>query len=95
MAERQFDGPTPRMVQSAAMLTAALNMARTALKWRELVERRGAGLIELYRSGRWKLYYTHEEFLLELSAADAMARRWATIAPTPEERLADPRQNAA
>src|SRR5262249_47948362 len=34
-----------------------------ALKWRDLVERRRAYFAELYHSGRWKIYYTEQEFV--------------------------------
>jgi uncharacterized repeat protein (TIGR03809 family) len=68
------------------MLQATIKMERVALKWRDLAERRRAHFIDLYRSGRWKHYYTDVEFMAEMRAADALARRWAKIAPTPEER---------
>jgi uncharacterized repeat protein (TIGR03809 family) len=68
------------------MVQATTKMERVALKWRELAERRRAHFIELYRSGRWKNYYSDDEFLAEMRAADALARHWAKIAPLPEER---------
>ena len=43
---------------------------------------------DLYRTGRWKRYYTEQEFLAELRHAVTIAERWAKIAPLPEEREA-------
>lgn len=68
------------------MVTATVKWQNAALKWRNLAERRAAHYVDLYRSGRWKHYYTDAEFLAEMRTADALARRWARIAPLPEER---------
>ncbi len=93
MAERQFTCPIPRTaLLPKSMLKATLEMERVALKWRDLAERRRAHFIDLYRSGRWRHYYTNEEFLAEMRDAIAIAQRWAKIAPRPEER---PQQAAA
>lgn len=62
-------------------------MTQTALKWRDLAERRRAHFIDLYESGRWRHYYTDQSFLRAMRAADAAARRWAEIAPRPGETL--------
>lgn len=103
MAERQFTCPIPRTAQlPKSMVKATVIMERIALKWRDLAERRRAHFIDLYRSGRWKHYYTSEEFLAEMRDAIAIAQRWAKIAPRPEERgqskpqpVAAPRKKAA
>ena len=68
------------------MRQAARKWELIALKWRNLAERRRAHHVDLYKSGRWKHYYTDDEFIAEMSAANAMALRWASIAPLPEER---------
>ena len=70
------------------MRQPARNWELVALKWRSLAERRRGHLVDLYKSGRWKRYYTDEELLTEMRAADAIARRWGSIAPLPEERAA-------
>jgi len=54
-----------------------------AQKWRVLAERRRAHLIELFRSGRWKHYYSEQQFLDSLREAVRMSERWAEIAPRP------------
>ena len=48
------------LLAAAAVLVCAPAYAQ---KWRDLAERRRAHFIDLYRSGRWKHYYTNEEFL--------------------------------
>ena len=68
------------------MFQTALKWERTALKWRDLATQRRDHHFELYRSGRWKHYYTDEQFLDEMRKAVDIAERWAEIAPMPEER---------
>jgi uncharacterized repeat protein (TIGR03809 family) len=52
-----------------------------AQQWRELAERRRAHFVDLYQSGRWKHYYTEEQFLAEMREAVHVAETWARIAP--------------
>jgi len=59
----------------------ALDIA--ARKWRALAERRRAYFVELYHSGRWKRYYSEEQFLTRLREAIRVSDRWAEIAPSP------------
>lgn len=63
-------------------------MNNAALKWRDLAERRQAHFVDLYKSGRWKHYYTDEQFVASMRQAIAAARRWAEIAPRSEDRIA-------
>jgi uncharacterized repeat protein (TIGR03809 family) len=58
----------------------ALELA--ARKWRALAERRRAHFVELYHSGRWKRYYSEEQFLARLREAIRVSERWAEIAPS-------------
>jgi uncharacterized repeat protein (TIGR03809 family) len=60
-------------------------MDSAARKWRALAERRQAHFVDLYKTGRWKHYYTDEQFLLRMREAIAAAERWAQIAPRPED----------
>ena len=41
-------------------------LEEVAQKWRALAERRCAYFVELYRSGRWRHYYSEEQFLVRL-----------------------------
>lgn len=45
-------------------------------KWRTLALRRKAHLIDLYRSGRWRLYYTDAEFAECLRDASRLVDQW-------------------
>jgi hypothetical protein len=86
MADRQFTCPIPQPAEvPASMRQASINWQRTALRWRDLAERRHAHYLDLYKSGRWTHYYTEDEFRAELGSAIALAERWASIAPRPEE----------
>jgi uncharacterized repeat protein (TIGR03809 family) len=57
---------------------------QVAQKWRDLAERRRAHFVELHDSGRWRLYYTEEEFLARMREAIALADRWAAICEPPQ-----------
>ena len=65
-----------------------------ALKWRNLIERRRAHFIDLYLSGRWKRYYSQEQFQACFREAMSVADRWSEIVPRqPGEEL--PKLNIA
>ena len=86
MAARDFTTPVPRVSEVPySMLPAARNWERIALKWRNIAEQRRDHHLDLYKSGRWKHYYTGEEFLVEMRQAVAIADRWVKIAPRPGE----------
>jgi uncharacterized repeat protein (TIGR03809 family) len=58
-----------------------------ALKWRELAERRRAHFTELYKSGRWKRYYSEADLVLRMREVIAISERWATIAPQATDKV--------
>ena len=60
-------------------------MGQTAQKWRSLAERRQAHFVELYKTGRWRHYYSHEQFAARMREAAFAAHRWAEIAPRPKD----------
>ena len=93
MAHREFECPVPRISElPQTMVQATVKMEAVALKWRALAERRRDHHIDLYKTGRWRHYYTDQEFLAEMRTAIALAQRWAKIAPRPEERDAAARE---
>jgi len=49
-------------------------------RWHALAERRRAHFVELYDSGRWKHYYTEEQFVIEMREAVKAAEEWERIA---------------
>ena len=50
-----------------------------ARKWYALARRRLAYFIELYRSGRWRHYYTEESFALRMRDVIKAARCWEEL----------------
>ncbi len=50
-------------------------------RWRMLAERRLNYLIELYETGRWKVYYKEPEFLAVIQEARAALKTWEQLAP--------------
>jgi len=57
-------------------------------RWLELAERRLAYFSELYRSGRWRRYYTPERFaesVVDVMKAAAIWRELAGKTPTTDE----------
>jgi uncharacterized repeat protein (TIGR03809 family) len=49
-------------------------------KWRDLADRRLAYFTELYRSGRWKHYYTPESFSARMRDVVKAAKVWSNLA---------------
>ena len=50
-------------------------------RWRMLAERRLTYLVELYETGRWKLYYKEPDFLKVIQEARAALKTWEKLAP--------------
>ncbi len=50
-------------------------------RWRILASRRLDHLVDLYQSGRWKLYHDEAEFLQMVQEARAALKTWETLAP--------------
>lgn len=50
-------------------------------RWRVLAQQRLNHLIELYESGRWKLYYKEQDFLARVQEARAALKVWEQLAP--------------
>jgi uncharacterized repeat protein (TIGR03809 family) len=54
-----------------------------AQRWLELAERRLAFFSELYRSGRWRRYYTPEQFAERVTDAMKVVTTWRVHAGKP------------
>jgi hypothetical protein len=52
-----------------------------ARKWLDLAQRRLDYYIALYRSGRWKHYYTEEAMALRMLDVIKAVRAWAELTP--------------
>ena len=63
--------PTPRAVRSFDQIVQ---------QWHELADRRREHFAELYRSGRWRHYYTEEQFVARMREVVHAAEAWAQIA---------------
>jgi uncharacterized repeat protein (TIGR03809 family) len=63
--------------------STALSSAQLAQRWRDLAERRRSHFVELYRSGRWKHYYTEAEFASRLREVFQAAETWEKLASPP------------
>jgi uncharacterized repeat protein (TIGR03809 family) len=57
-----------------------------AQKWRDLAERRRLHFVELYLSGRWRHYYTEEQFLARMREVVHAVDAWTQLARAPAER---------
>jgi hypothetical protein len=64
---------------------SVLSLDPVAHKWRSLIDRRRAHFVELYLTGRWKRYYSEEQFLTSFRDAMNVAERWTEIAPKPSD----------
>jgi uncharacterized repeat protein (TIGR03809 family) len=51
------------------------------VRWRMLAERRLQYLIELYETGRWRVYYKEPEFLKVIQEARVALAAWEQLAP--------------
>lgn len=52
-------------------------MVDATRKWLALAQRRKAYLVELYESGRWRLYFNQDEFVARMREAIHMVDRWS------------------
>jgi uncharacterized repeat protein (TIGR03809 family) len=59
-------------------------------KWHALAERRRRHYVELYRSERWRRYFSEEAFLLLMRDAIQNAENWGKIL----ERMTPPAERA-
>ena len=67
---------------------AARRFAEIAGKWRALVDRRYAHLVELQRTGDWRYHYEEAEFLEAMREALALTQLWRGLAPGPQDAVA-------
>lgn len=68
------------------VISDAPNFTKIALKWHDLAERRLDYYTELYRSGRYKHYYTQERFALRMLEVIEAAKQWRVLAGLPREK---------
>lgn len=59
--------------------TSVQTSIETVRKWHTLAERRRRHYVELYRSERWRRYFTEEAFLLHMRDVMQNVEVWAKI----------------
>ena len=52
---------------------------QVAKRWRDLADRRRSHFVELYVSGRWKLYYSEADFIARMREVVQAAERWEEL----------------
>ena len=82
--------PEDKVPKHLAHPRSVLSLDPIARKWRNLVDRRRAHFVELYLTGRWKHYYSEEQFLASFRDAMSVAERWTEIAPKPSDENKQP-----
>lgn len=55
-------------------------------KWHDLAQRRLDYFTELYRSGRWRHYYTQERFAVRMLDVIRAAKAWSDLAAKPRAK---------
>jgi hypothetical protein len=78
------DAPIPRLLLAFPMSEGHRGpYDSVARRWLALVERRQENFIELCDTGRWRHYYTHDEFLIEMRKVLRLRDQWAAIVGVP------------
>lgn len=70
-------------------LPSGPRLDKIALKWHDLAQRRLDHYTELYRSGRWRHYYTQERFAMRMLDVINAARKWRDLAGLPPAEPAE------
>ena len=60
--------------------STAIPPDQVAKRWRDLADRRRSHFVELYESGRWKLYYSEADFIARMREVVQAAERWEKLA---------------
>ena len=58
---------------------ALRELGKIAERWLDLAERRRGHFAELYRSGRWRLYYEEDVFRAQAREVARICDHWASI----------------
>jgi uncharacterized repeat protein (TIGR03809 family) len=66
-----------------------------ARQWQALAERRRQHILELHRTGRWRRYYTEEQFTAQMRDAVRNIEAWGAAEKSSAADEAAPAQEAA
>jgi len=69
----------PDWPEDGPMVNSVRTPVESVRKWHSLAERRRRHFVELYRSERWKRYYTEEEFRAHMSEVVANVEMWEQV----------------
>jgi len=70
--------------------SSRFNIEASARQWHALAERRVASYVEMYRSGRWRHYYSSEEaFAARMLDVIKVAKAFQTLSGEPAAGLPD------
>jgi uncharacterized repeat protein (TIGR03809 family) len=65
-------------------------LGKIAERWLDLAERRRDHFAELYRSGRWRLYYEEDVFRAQAREVARICDHWASILERHRQLLPEP-----
>jgi uncharacterized repeat protein (TIGR03809 family) len=74
------------MGETFGRMAPAWQPADYARQWHALAKRRRDYFVELYRSGRWRLYYTEERFLAHVREVMQEVESWGVLASKDDDR---------
>ncbi len=60
-------------------------------RWHALAQRRLDDYTELYRSGRWRHYYTQDQFAMRMLDVISTAKKWSDLAEQAKPERPDSR----
>jgi len=60
--------------------SSAFPLDQVTQRWRDLAHRRRSHFVDLYLTGRWKLYYSEAEFIVRLREVFQAADQWEKLA---------------
>ncbi|HZO47323.1 MAG TPA: TIGR03809 family protein [Xanthobacteraceae bacterium] len=69
-------------------------LGKIAERWLDLAERRRDHFAELYRSGRWRLYYQEDVFRAQAREVARICDHWASILERHKQLLTEPQDSA-
>jgi hypothetical protein len=69
----------PDWPEDGRMARSLKTPVESVRKWHSLAERRRRYFVELYRSERWKRYYTEEEFRSHMRDVDENVEMWEQV----------------
>ena len=67
------------VILSMQARSSAFLLDQAARRWRDLAHRRRSHFVDLYLTGRWKLYYSEADFIVRLREVFQAADQWEKL----------------